>query len=141
MERRLRDPGVRDDLARLGIQNLAALLKHHRFSGSRFRGLLGEGPVNRWSHQRLTYAAPRSFFYGEHSYYVEERDPMIRPDGKPADLLLDGYLADRRASSRPLARLELLEAARYVKARGGYGDYVSRWILARAGPGGPSATD
>lgn len=136
MERRFSDPGVRDDLARLGMTNLAGLLTHHRFSEERFRALLGEGPVNRSSHQRLEYAAPRSFFFGEHSFFVERRDSMIRPDDKPADLLLDRYMAHRRSVNRPLSRQALVEAARYVKSRGGYGEKVSRSVLARAGASG-----
>jgi spermidine synthase len=141
MERRFSDPGVRDDLARLGMMNLAGLLTHHRFSETRFRGLLGEGPVNRSSHQRLEYAAPRSFFFGEHSFFVERRDSMIRPDGRPADLLLDRYIADRRAANRPLSRQSLMEAARYVKARGGYGERVSRSVLARIGTSSSGVAD
>jgi hypothetical protein len=45
-------------------------------------------------------------------------------------------MAHRRSVNRPLSRQALVEAARYVKSRGGYGEKVSRSVLARAGASG-----
>ena len=46
MEQRYREPAIREDLARLGMPNLAALLSHHRVSQKSFAALLGPGPLN-----------------------------------------------------------------------------------------------
>ncbi len=100
MERRFERAEVRDDLARLGMRNLAGFFTHHRFSEDRFRGLLGEGPLNTASRQLLEYAAPRSYFLGEHSFFVERRDPLIHNRPPPTGLLLDGYLDWRRSRAR-----------------------------------------
>ena len=60
MERRYQDPGIRKNLARLGMRNLIALLSHHRVSQKQFGLLAGPGPLNTVGHQRLEYMAPRS---------------------------------------------------------------------------------
>ena len=80
MERRFDEPAIRNDLARVGIPNLAAWLSFHAVSPERFPLLSGSGPLNTAGHPRLEYRAPRSFFRrGEHSALVERFDPLARP--------------------------------------------------------------
>jgi spermidine synthase len=132
MERRFERAEVRDDLARLSMANLTSFLTHHRFSEDAFRDLLGYGPRNTASRQRLEYAAPRSYFLGEHSYFVERRDPLILNRPPPTGLMIDGYLDWRSSVGRPVGTRELEEAARYTERRGGYGPKVARAVRSRA---------
>ena len=134
MERRFESSGVRRDLARLGMTNLIGLLTHHRFSEEAFRELRGYGPTNTEARQRLEYAAPRSYFLGEHSHFVERRDPLILNRPPPTGLMLDGYLDWRRSVGRGVTARELDEAARYTEQQGGYGAHVARAVRSRATP-------
>jgi len=131
MEHRYQDSGIRKDLARLGISNLVALLSHHRISQQQFRQLTGPGPLNTVGHQRLEYMAPRSFFLGENSLYLDRFDPLIRGVAKKTDLMLDRYIAYRAEVGNPISRKELVDAARYAVSMGGYGRQVAKSIVAR----------
>ena len=132
MERRYRKPAIQRDLARAGIPNFEAFLSHFRISEERIPRLVGIGPVNTAARQRLEYAAPRSFFSGEHSYVLEKADPLIAGSAGTNDLVLDRYLAYREAIGNPVTREALVVAARYAETLKGYGDAVARSILARA---------
>lgn len=132
MEHRYQTPGVKQDLARLGISNLAGFLSHHRLSQSQFAALSGSGSVNTVEHQRLEYMAPRSFFQRDNSFLLEQYDPLIK--GTPArnEILLDRYISYRAMTDEPMTRLELTAAARYTHKMGGYGPTVASAISARA---------
>ena len=132
MERRYRDPAIRNDLARLGMPNLVSLLSHHRVSQARFGSLIDPGPLNTVGHERLEYIAPRSFFHRENSFFIEQFDPLITGASGRSDVLLDRYIAYRAATGKPMTRRELLDAARYARAMGGYGPKVAKSIAARA---------
>ena len=49
------------------------------------------------------------------------------------ELLLDRHITWRSGTGRPISQRMLADAARCAESRGGYGDNVSRSILARAG--------
>jgi spermidine synthase len=131
MERRYQDPGIRKDLARLGMNNLVSLLSHHRVSQKQFRQLTGPGPLNTVGHQRLEYMAPRSFFLRENSLYLDGLDPLVKGVPKKTDLMLDRYIAYRAEVGNPITRKELVDAARYAVSMGGYGRQVAKSIFAR----------
>jgi len=131
MEARFATPGVRANLARLGVPNLAGLLSHHRVAPSRLRSLAGDGPLNTAAHERLEYLGPRAVYAHNVSYLLEEADPLLAGAPPPADVLLDQYLADRRRRGAPLADDELEAAARYVEHLGGYGEQIAAAIRAR----------
>jgi len=131
MERRYQDPGIRKDLARLGMNNLVSLLSHHRVSQKQFGQLTGPGPLNTVGHQRLEYMAPRSFFLRENSLYLDGFDPLIRGVAKKTDLMLDRYIAYRAEVGNPMSQKELVDAARYAASMGGYGRQVAKSIAAR----------
>jgi len=132
MERRYRDPAIAKDLARLGMSNLTSLLSHHRVSQARFGSLIDPGPLNSIGHERLEYIAPRSFFRRENSFFIERFDPLIKGTSSRSDVFLDRYIAYRAAAGNPITRRELLDAARYTAAMGGYGPNVAKSITARA---------
>ena len=82
-------------------------------------------------HERLQYSGPRSFFFGENSFLIEPFDPLIQGGKGKTDILLDRYFDYRLAAGRPVSRQEILDAVRYAKGMGGYGDKVARSIAAR----------
>ncbi|MGH7788442.1 MAG: spermidine synthase, partial [Candidatus Binatia bacterium] len=112
---------VRDDLARLKIPNLLAMLSHQRVSAAAARELVGPGPLNSVAHPRLEFAAPRAMFEHQASFLLEQLDPLINADVHDDALLLDRYLAFRRAAGRPVEPNELEAAAAYAAQIGGYG--------------------
>ena len=132
MEHRYQTPGVKQDLARLGISNLAGFLSHHRLSQSQFAALSGSGSVNTVEHQRLEYMAPRSFFQRDNSFLLEQYDPLIKGTLARNEILLDRYISYRAMTDEPMTRLELTAAARYTHKMGGYGPTVASAISARA---------
>ncbi|MGA1794220.1 MAG: fused MFS/spermidine synthase [bacterium] len=132
MDRRFAEPKIRNDLARLGISNLAGFLSHHRISQERFPALLSPGPMNTVGHQRLEYMAARSFFLREDSFFIERFDPFVQGVTEETDVLLDRYIVYRAAAGDPVSQAEFDDAARYASAIGGYGPQVARWITMRA---------
>jgi spermidine synthase len=117
MQRRYADPAVQEDLARLGITNLASLLSHHAISSRRIARGIGPGPLNRVGHQRLEYVAPRSYFLGERSRVLDRLDPLRAAPAAKTDTLLDRYIAFRAAGGDPIGAAELDAAARYARGR------------------------
>ena len=132
MEQRFRRPEVRDDLARMRLPNLSALLSHHRVSQERFSSMTGPGPLNTIGHERLEYIGPRTFFEQTSSFYVERFDPLIQVVEEETDVLLDRYIAYRAASGSPMSRREFAEARRYVESFTGYGARLAKSIEMRA---------
>ena len=59
-------------------------------------------------------------------------DPLIAGSDGSTDLMLDRYLAYRKAMGDPVARKALVLAARYAEGMGGFGQAVARSILTRA---------
>ena len=132
MEHRFRRPEVRDDLARMRLPNLVALLIHHRVSQERFSSLTGPGPLNTVGHERLEYAGPRSFFARASSFFIERFDPLVQGVEEETDVLLDRYIAYRAASGAPISIGELTEVRRYVESFGGYSTEIAKSIEMRA---------
>ncbi|MCZ6766556.1 MAG: fused MFS/spermidine synthase [bacterium] len=131
MERRFNEQPVRDDLARLGITNLAGLLSHHRVSQAGAESLAGPGPVNTFGRQRLQTMAARAYFEAAESYFFWERDPLYQRAGK-ADILLDHYIEFRRDEMfNPMAGEEYEATARYLESLGTYAKTVAASIRAR----------
>jgi hypothetical protein len=114
------------------MPNLTSLLSHHRVSQVRFASLIGPSPLNTVGHERLEYIAPRSFFLRENSFFIEQFDPLIKGTSSRSDVFLDRYIAYRSATGNPMTRRELLDAAGYAGAMGGYGRNVAKSITARA---------
>ncbi len=115
IELRFDEPAVRNDLARMGVTNLATLLSHHAISAERLPELLPPGPLNTARHQRLEYQAPRSFFEGVNSDFLQRNDPLLRGTGSSSDILLDRYVAYRASEGEPVRRSEFADAARLYK--------------------------
>jgi spermidine synthase len=128
---RFRAPAIRADLARLGVPNLAALLTHQRVTLDAARPLGGPGPVNTLGHQRLEYAAARSFFDRRVSFLLESVAPLHQGSAPPADVLLDGYLAHRRPQDPAALAHELRETGDYVTTIEGYGDELAASVRKR----------
>ena len=131
MERRYQTPGVKQDLARLGIPNLTGFLSHHRLSQSQFAALRGSGPVNTVEHQQLEYMAPRSFFQHDNSFLLEQYDPLIKGTSARDEILLDRYISYRATADAPMTRTELTAAAGYTHHMGGYGPTIATAIITR----------
>ena len=135
METRLERAPVADDLARIGVVNLAGFLLHHGVPDERLDARLGDGPVNRARHQQLEYLAMRAFFDYEDSTFVEELDALFR--GEPASTLwLDRYLAERRDEGDPVTVAEISAPYRAVLQSGP--PSVAASLLQRA-DGAPAA--
>ena len=96
MEDRFDRPEIRNDLARIAAANLASWLVHHAISPLRFRELVGTGPLNTVDHERLEYAAPRSFFGGLQSTFLLDSIPFYRIDAPVGESLFvsGGVCAD-----------------------------------------------
>lgn len=106
MEARFERPAVSDDLARIGVVNLAGVLLHHGVADERLRARLGDGPLNRARHQRLEYLAMRAFFDYQDSTFVEQLDPLFGGEAA-SSLWLDRYLTYRRDEGEPVTVAEL----------------------------------
>jgi len=111
MEDRFDQPAVRNDLASIGIPNLASLLFLYTLTQERFQGVLPAGPLNTLGHQRLEYRAPISHFYKESSHFLKRIDPLRI--GAPADsMILGRYLSYRAAAGEPVRGDELEDVIR-----------------------------
>ena len=117
MEDRYREPEIRENLARLGIPNLAAFLSHHRVSQDQFSEMIGPGELNRFRSERLEYWGPRSFFSGESSFFIEDYDTLLQGLTEKTDILFDRYQAYREAAGHPLTFREFQAVARYARLR------------------------
>lgn len=135
LEDRFDHQAVRDDLARVGIANLAALLMHHSISRERLETLLPAGPLNTMERPRLEYQAPRNFFSRAHSDLLLESDPLLH-DPTARDTLLAAYTEYRSRRGEPLSREELGDVAGAARFLGGRGELVARAIegLAQRAP-------
>jgi alpha-tubulin suppressor-like RCC1 family protein/predicted membrane-bound spermidine synthase/tetratricopeptide (TPR) repeat protein len=107
MESRFDLPAVRQDLARVGVYNLATMLAYHGMDGPHFRALSGAGPLNTDDHQILEYEGARNMFAGRIARLLERASGFSeRPDGR-TDSLLDRYIAWREAQGEPVHKLEM----------------------------------
>lgn len=132
MERRFAGMAVRRDFKRLQIDNLTALLSRHRLSGEGAEALAGPGPLNTVTSEQLQYTGPRALFAGTDSFFLDERDPYLRPPSEPrSETLLDRYAAFRAAQGRPLGWADYEAAAAFSESRGEVGKNVARGIRAR----------
>jgi len=107
MEDRFDRPAIRNDLARVGISNLASLLVHFALTQEQFQEAVPRGPLNTISHQRLEYSAPRSHFKQEASSFLRHIDPLINGGTQLNSTLLGRYLLYRTATSEPVRSEEL----------------------------------
>jgi len=106
MEDRFDEPAVRNDMARLGIPNLASMMFLYALTPERLQGVLPEGPLNTFAHQRLEYSAPISYFYDESSSLLRRIDPLL--NGAPSDsMLLARYIQYRASTGEPARKDEL----------------------------------
>ena len=111
MEDRFDQPSVRNDLARLGIPNLASLLFLYTMTPERFHNVLPAGPLNTIAHQRLEYSAPISYFYKKSSSFLKRVDPLLH--GVPSDAkILGDYIKYRATAGESVRRHELEDVIR-----------------------------
>ncbi|MCZ6682888.1 MAG: hypothetical protein O7B26_06865, partial [Planctomycetota bacterium] len=118
MERRFDEPAIRNDLARVGICNLAGLLVHHTISEARLPSLIPTGPLNTAAHERLQYEAPRSFFVDKEANFLKHEDSLYQGKGVGPDTLLARYIAYRSDAEEPVTREELLDVAQTAEFLG-----------------------
>jgi len=71
-------PGVRSDLAQIGIRSPEALLARQLESQRTASAVTGNGPVQTDLFPVLEYAAPRAFYLGESSRWLEKYDERTR---------------------------------------------------------------
>ena len=107
MEDRFDQPEIRNDLARIGITNLASLILHYTLTQERFHEVLPAGPLNTRSRQRLEYSAPRSLFYHDKSSFLWRVDPLFRGIMPGDSTILGRYLSYRAAAGEPVRYEEL----------------------------------
>ncbi|WAS89284.1 MULTISPECIES: fused MFS/spermidine synthase [unclassified Corallococcus] len=93
---RMAQPEVKADLARVGIQDMFALLSKQVHTEAGRRAFAGEGPLNTDDHNLLEYASPVAFFLADLDVRVQ--DERRSPDGGPG-LLLHQYLRDHPPSA------------------------------------------
>lgn len=142
MEARFDEPAVRNDLARIGVTNLAGLLLHHAVSDERYQTLVGPGPVNTSAHQLLEYAAARSFFREDRSERILGLLPYyVDPSGAP-DTLLESYVRYRADAAEPVSGIELATAAAHLRGNESeseaVGPVVAQKLVERAAATAPS---
>jgi len=139
MEDRFDTMAVRNDLARIGITNLGALILHHTMSNERMRRLVPPGPLNTAAHQRLEYAAARAFFDDVSSTFLRDADGIYQQRPPEADTLMARYAAYREAAGEPITREEMLEIAQNADYLGGPSRHAATVVRALA-DGSPPAT-
>jgi hypothetical protein len=111
MENRFDLPAVRNDLASIGIPNLASMLFLYTLTQERFHNVLPAGPLNTIAHQRLEYKAPISHFYDKSSGFLKRIDPLRR--GAPTDsMILGRYFKYRTSAGEPVRKDELEDVMR-----------------------------
>ena len=71
-------PGVRSDLAQIGILSPEALLARQLASQRIAPAIVGNGPIQTDLFPVLEYAAPRAFYFGENSHLLEKFDERTR---------------------------------------------------------------
>jgi predicted membrane-bound spermidine synthase len=131
MEDRFDTPPVRNDLARIGATNLAALLSHHAVSSGRFGTLVDDGPVNTSAHQLLEYAAAKSFFREEQSERILDLLPYFRGRSADEDVFLERYAAYRESAGEPISRGELETVASHLESEDLEQDTIGQTIAAK----------
>jgi len=107
MESRFDETAIRNDLARVGIPNLASLLAHHAVSESRLLEAIPAGPLNTAAHPRLEHEAPRTFFRGKSADWVQRLDPLRNGQTEASGILLDEYARYREQQGEPIRWSEL----------------------------------
>jgi len=107
MEDRFDQPAVRNDLARVGITNLASLLAHFALTQEQFNEVVPAGPLNTISRLRLEYSAPRSLFYQDSSSFLKRVDPLVSGTAPWNTTMLGRYLSYRAAAGEPVRSEEL----------------------------------
>src|SRR5258705_9036218 len=76
LERRYDAPGIRDELARMGVYGLPSLLAHHAVSDATFPRVAGEGPLNTDDRERLEFDGPRAFFQDDTANLLWKHDAL-----------------------------------------------------------------
>ena len=111
MENRFDRASVRNDLASIGIPNLASLMILYTLTQERYSSVLPAGPLNTIAHQHLEYKAPISHFYDRSSTFLKRIDPLR--SGAPTDsMILGRYLKYRTAVGEPVRYDELEDMLR-----------------------------
>ncbi|WP_240359339.1 fused MFS/spermidine synthase [Pyxidicoccus trucidator] len=101
MAARMALPAVKEDLARVDIHDVFALLSKQVHSEQGQLEFAGEGPINTDDDNILEYASPIAFFVGDLDRYHDERRA---PDGG-SRLLINDYVRQHPPTAEQLARL------------------------------------
>jgi len=114
LEARLASPGVREELAKEGIDRASTLLWLELMGPVEARRLPGRGPIHKDDRPTLETDGPRALFVGgraEAVFRAAEDPARLSPAG---DLLLE-----RRRARAPVSATETAALARYLKAGSG----------------------
>jgi spermidine synthase len=95
IEKRMEQPQVREDLARIAIADVPSLLSTQALSGPGLAAAAGEGALNLDHMPLLEYRAPRAFYIGEDATLLEDRDERRKPNA----LWLSRYREEYELSS------------------------------------------
>ncbi|MGH7832419.1 MAG: fused MFS/spermidine synthase [Candidatus Binatia bacterium] len=139
---RVKDVPVREDLARVGIRSLAAVMSLQVLSDKGVRSAAGKGRLNEDGFPILEYEAPKAFFLGQTAQLLTRRDERRQP-------IADSPLYLHRHLSDMLGAEETKEIALYHFSNGSLvdlgvarpfldlwfqqrpNDPEARWLLAR----------
>jgi len=136
MEARFNRREIRNDIARMGVPNLASLLIHHVMGPERLLRDLPAGDLNRIGNQRLEYLAPRDYFRNAHSSFLKDADPLRGEVASTSNILLDQYAVWRKQQGDPIHPDELEYVA--ARSRAGMGDLIRARASQGALPREPS---
>lgn len=105
MEKELASPGVRADLARVGIRKLSTLLSLQSDDDAAVRAVAGPGPLNEDRFPLLEYEAPKTFWLNRFATVLaafdERSDKELR-----GRLYVGRYLKERRRGLDPAERAD-----------------------------------
>lgn len=102
--KRFNDPGIKEELKRLGIESFATILSLQMASDEGVRKAAGKGRVNEDLFPILEYEAPKAFFLGRNSRFLLSHDERRRPR-KGALLYFTRYHRENLLERRDLRNL------------------------------------
>jgi hypothetical protein len=115
MERRF--DAVRDDMERIGIHSLAALLAHNAAGPGEMKRAVTPGPEHTDLNPRLEFLAARAVLAGTASDFGWRHDLNFRaPSSMETGVLFDRYRRWRASVGRPLTKDTLFDVVRHMQS-------------------------